>query len=424
MKSFPHYLKKQLESVMYMSKTFLPVILGTDANAYGLARSFNDKYNIKSLAIGTFPLRETKDSKIVDVKIVKNLTDQDIFLNTLLEIGQKYKKQYDYLILLSCAEWYTDPIVNNMDKLSKYFVLPFMNKALKDKLEDKENFYNICEKYKLDYPKTYIITKENQNNLNIPFAYPIALKPSNSTLYSKVDFIGKEKSYKIKDQNTLEKTVHNIFESGYNGHIIVQDFIPGADDTMYVLNCYSNSKGKVKMMCFGRCILEEHSPYGIGNYRAIISEGNKQIYEKIKNFLEDIEYVGFSNFDLKYDYRDNTYKLFEINIRQGRSSYFTTAAGLNMAKYLVEDYVLNIDKETEYNYNKFLWLHTPKAILNKYIYNKKVLNEAKELIKKHKYAYTLKNKKDNSLKRIFWVNRIYNKDYQTFKLYPPKKDDE
>lgn len=405
-----------------MTKTFLPIILGTDANAYGIARSFNDKYNIKSLAIGTFPLRETKDSKIIDVKIVKNLTDENIFLNTLLEIGKTYKQKYDYLILLSCAEWYTNPIVNNMEELSKYFVLPFMNKELKDKLEDKESFYNICEKYNLDYPKTYIVTKENQNNINLPFEYPIALKPSNSTLYSQINFDGKEKSYKIKNEQELNNTVNKIFNAGYNGHIIVQDFIPGSDDTMYVLNCYSNSKGKVKMMCLGRCILEEHTPYGIGNYRAIISEGNKEIYEKIKNFLEDIKYVGFSNFDFKYDYRDNTYKLFEINIRQGRSSYFTTATGLNMAKYIVEDFVLNINKETEYNYNKFLWLHTPKNILKKYIYNKDVLNEANNLIKRKKYAYTLKNPKDNSLIRNFWINRIYNKDYKMFKLYPPQKN--
>ena len=49
------------------------------------------------------------------------------------------------------------------------------------------------------------------------------------------------------------------------------------------------------MMCLGRCILEEHTPYGIGNYRAIISEGNEEIYITIQNFLEDIKYVGFSN---------------------------------------------------------------------------------------------------------------------------------
>lgn len=405
-------------------KTFLPIILGTDANAYGLARSFYDKYKIKSLAVGSFALRETKNSKIMDVLTIKNFQNEDVFLEKLIEIGQKYKKQYDALILLSCAEWYTNPIVNNKEKLEKYFILPFMNKEIKDELEDKEKFYNICEKYNLDYPKTYIVTQKNKDEINLPFPFPVALKPSNSTAYSKVTFTGKEKSYKITNTKDLNETINKIFSSGYNGHIIIQDFIPGLDDTMYVLNCYSNKEGKVKMMCLGRCILEEHTPYGVGNYKAIISMGNKEIYEKIKYFLEQIKYVGFSNFDLKYDYRDKKYKLFEINIRQGRSSYFTTACGKNLAQYLIEDYILNENKETDYNYNEFLWLHTPKVLLKKYVYNKETLEKALALIKEKKYAYTLKNKKDNSLIRTFWINRIYNKDKKMFKLYPPKKDDE
>ena len=192
---------------------------------------------------------------------------------------------------------------------------------------------------------------------------------------------------------------------------------------MYVMNCYSNKDGKVKMMCLGRCILEEHTPYGIGNYKAIISDGNKKLYEKIKNFLEDIKYVGYSNFDLKYDYRDKKYKLFEINIRQGRSSFFTTAAGLNLSKYIVEDYIENKDTTVEYNYNKHLWLATPKNLLKKYVYNKECLEEAKKLIKEKKYTYTLKYKKDKSLYRWFWINRIYLKDHKLFKLYPPKDDE-
>lgn len=405
-----------------MTKTFLPVILGTDANAYGLARSFNDLYNVKSLVVGTFLLKECQNSKILDFKIVKNLTDEKVFLKTLTEIGKEYKQKYDYLILLSCAEWYTNPIVNNMEKLKEYFILPFMNKEIKDKLEDKESFYKICDEYNLPYPKTFIVTKENKDNLNINLPYPLALKPSNSTLYSEVKFEGKEKSYKINNKEELNKVINQIFSSGYNGHIIVQDYIPGNDDTMYVLNCYSNKEGKVKMMCLGHCLLEEHTPYGIGNYRAIISTGDEKIYKIIQNFLEDIKYVGFSNFDLKYDYRDDTYKLFEINIRQGRSSYFTTAAGLNMAKYLVDDYILNKDEKTDYNYNNFLWLHTPIKVLKKYVYNKDVLNEALKLIKEKKYGYTLKNPKDNKIIRKFWINRIYNKDFKTYKLYPPKQE--
>ena len=405
-----------------MTKTFLPVILGTDANAYGLARSFNDLYNVKSLVVGTFLLKECQNSKILDFKIVKNLTNEQVFLKTMIEIGKEYKQKYDYLILLSCAEWYTNPIVNNMEKLKEYFILPFMNKEIKDKLEDKESFYKICDEYNLPYPKTFIVTKENKDNLNINLPYPLALKPSNSTLYSEVKFEGKEKSYKINNKEELNKVINQIFSSGYNGHIIVQDYIPGNDNTMYVLNCYSNKEGKVKMMCLGHCLLEEHTPYGIGNYRAIISTGDEKIYKIIQNFLEDIKYVGFSNFDLKYDYRDDTYKLFEINIRQGRSSYFTTAAGLNMAKYLVDDYILNKDEKTDYNYNNFLWLHTPIKVLKKYVYNKDVLNEALKLIKEKKYGYTLKNPKDNKIIKKFWINRIYNKDFKTYKLYPPKQE--
>ena len=403
-----------------MKQKFLPIILGTDANAYGLARSFYEKYNIKSLSLGVAQLIETKNSKIIDVKIYKDLKDN--FKEIMKQIGKEYKEKYDKLILLSCAEWYTDLIVTNRKELEKYFILPFMNKELKGKLEDKESFYNICEKYNLDYPKTYIVTRQNYDNIKLPFSYPVALKPSSSTEYSKVNFEGKEKSYKVNNEKELKQIINNIYKTNYNSNIIVQDFIPGEDDTMYVMNCYSNKDGKVKMMCLGRCILEEHTPYGIGNYKAIISDGNEKLYEKIKNFLEDIKYVGFSNFDLKYDYRDKKYKLFEINIRQGRSSFFTTAAGLNLSKYLVEDYIENKDAAVDYNYNKHLWLATPKNLLKKYVYNKDCLEEAKQLIKEKKYTYTLKYKKDKSLYRWFWINRIYLKDYKLFKLYPPKDD--
>ncbi len=406
-----------------MKNTFLPIILGTDANAYGLARSFYEEYGIKSLAIGKASLRETRKSKIIDLKIYSDLADNESFKRIMKEIGEEYKKDYDKLILLSCAEWYTDLIVNNRDLLENYFILPFMDKGLKNALEDKESFYKICERYGLDYPQTYIVTYENQNNLALPFDFPVAIKPASSTDYSKVEFNGKEKSYKANNLDELKKIVNNIYSSSYRSNIIVQDFIPGNDDTMWVMNCYSNKNGKVKMMCLGHCILEEHTPYGIGNYKALISDGNKELYEKIKNFLEEIGYIGFSNFDLKYDSRDGKYKLFEINIRQGRSSFFTTAAGCNLAKYLVDDYIFNKNDEVVYNYNKHLWLATPKSLLKKYVYNKDALNEALKLIKLKKYSYTLKYSKDFSLYRYFWINRIYMKDYKLYKLYPPKDGD-
>lgn len=406
-----------------MTKKFLPVILGTDANAYGLARSFYEQYNTKSLAIGVAPLIETKNSKIINVRIYKNLKEPKSFVKIMTDLAKEYKEEYENLILLSCAEWYTDLIVDNFKVLKEYYILPFMKKELKKNLENKESFYNLCKKYTLDYPTTYIVTKNNYKNLNINLPYPLALKPSSSTEYSKVEFEGKEKSYKIKNEEELKKVINKIYSSNYKDNIIVQDYIPGNDDTMWVMNCYSDKNGKVKMMCLGHCILEEHTPYGIGNYKAIISEGNEKLYKKIKNFLEEIKYVGFSNFDLKYDYRDKKFKLFEMNVRQGRSSFFTTAAGLNLGKFIIDDYIENKNKNIVYNYNKHLWLATPKQLLKKYIYNEKVKEDVRKLIKQKKYSYTLKYKKDRSVYRWFWINRIYLKDFKLFKIYPPKDDE-
>ena len=87
---------------MNMKNKFLPVILGTDANAYGLARSFYEEYMVKSLALGKMALKETKKSKILTVKTFENLDTNEVFNNVLENIGKEYSKKY---IILNHFLW-------------------------------------------------------------------------------------------------------------------------------------------------------------------------------------------------------------------------------------------------------------------------------------------------------------------------------
>lgn len=117
----------------------------------------------------------------------------------------------------------------------------------------------------------------------------------------------------------------------------------------------------------GHVLLEEHTPHGIGNHAVILTEPCGEIAEKIRAFLEDIGYVGFSNFDIKYDQRDGKYKVFEINCRQGRSNYYVTGAGYNIAKLLVEDRVEGRDLPFVLADNPSLWRVVPRKVAFRYI---------------------------------------------------------
>ena len=83
--------------------TFLPVLLGSDINAYGMARSFHEEYGVKSLALASFPLAPTRYSKIVTVQVHKSLADPEAFLAIVLEQGKELSTKHDKLVLVPCG---------------------------------------------------------------------------------------------------------------------------------------------------------------------------------------------------------------------------------------------------------------------------------------------------------------------------------
>ena len=101
------------------------------------------------------------------------------------------------------------------------------------------------------------------------------LKPSDSIQYWEHPFDTQKKVYTIKDKKELDQVLDDIYGAGYTGKLIIQDMIPGNDEYMRVLTSYSDHNGKVKMMCLGHVLLEEHTPHGLGNHAVIITEPNK-----------------------------------------------------------------------------------------------------------------------------------------------------
>jgi len=165
--------------------------------------------------------------------------------------------------------------------------------------------------------------------------------------------------------------------------------------------------------------LEEHTPKGLGNHCAIITERNDEIMQKMKKFLEEIHFVGYSNFDIKYDSRDGSYRAFEINVRQGRSNYYVTASGNNIAKQIVEDRIENKPfTETKFNSNEIYWRYVPDKVVYNYITDEqkakvKSLIKAKKAYSSMRYKFDLKG----NIKRFAFVNIHEHNHIKKFKTY-------
>ena len=393
-----------------------PVLIGADLNCYNVARAFHEAYNVKSIAFGKYELGATKNSNIIEFNIEEKINESKVLVERLIKLSDTLKDKK--LILMGCTDEYAELIIDNKDKLKHKYIIPYINKELKEKLISKDSFYSMCEKFNLPYPKTYIYSK-NDSVENVNFAYPIIVKPADSISYWHNTFENMKKAYLVNDYNEFKEVVNLIYSSGYSENLIIQDFIPGDDSKMRVLTAYSDKSGKVKMMCLGHVLLEEHTPKGIGNHAAIITEFNEEIMIKFKNFLESINYVGFSNFDIKYDERDNEYKVFEINLRQGRSNYYVTGSKNNIAKYIVDDYVLNKELSLNLCKDEYFWRVIPDNIVYKFVKDESLVNKAKKLVKENKCSSSFKYDKDlkGNLKRRIYLKLFDINQMRKFKKY-------
>ncbi|WP_350344411.1 hypothetical protein PRVXT_000818 [Proteinivorax tanatarense] len=348
---------------MSVNLEFQPVVIGTDLNAYNVARAFNMEYGIKSQMFGRKKLMMVNYSKICNVTEVSRFAEDDIMIETLINYAKANPSTK--LILFAASEQYVFRIFKNYEKLKEYYLIPYAEPELGLILSDKMNFYSYCDKYNLDYPKAEVITKASYDNIDIKIDYPVVLKPIESSDYFNINFEGKEKVYILQNEEEVKVVLRNIYETGYQHNMVIQEYIRGDVTNEYVMNVYSDTSGKVKLMSLGRVLIEDPQPDMRGNYVAITNpidhKSTNKIYQDIKRFLESINFTGLSNFDLKYDEKDGRFKVFEINMRQGRSSFFSILAGANYAMPIVEDLIKeNTIFQTVYGDRPFVWINCSK----------------------------------------------------------------
>lgn len=407
--------KQELIFLKFKEEDFLAVILGGDIHTYSVARAFYEEYQIKTTVISKLERGPSYQSKIVDFILNETIDEEETFLKQMDSFSKQHADKQ--IFLLGSADHYVNMAVKNRKNLPDNIILPFPSYEMMNNLQQKDYFYQLCDKVGISHPDTVVVTEEMGIDFRNDFSYPVILKSSESVTYWNYPFEGQEKAYTINTREELDEIITKIRSTGYPESLIVQDLIPGSDEYMYDLSAYVDRAGDVVMMTVGHVMLEEHTPTGRGNHAMNISEYNEELMTQAKRLLESIDYTGFANFDIKYDYRDGKYKFFEINTRMGRSNYYVTAYGFNVARYLVNDYIHNIKMPLEVSKEQRLWTVVPKGVGFKYVQNQENLDLMKKLYAEGKVSNSVFFKEDLGWRRLLRMLRSHLSHFKKYRKY-------
>ena len=402
-----------------MEHNFQPLLFGGDINVYSVARAFHEAYGVKSVCFGKFASGPAYGSDIIDYRVCPKNEDPETFRKNVADVAAEFSDKT--VLVMGCGDSYVKLAAENKESFPANCIAPYIAGDTIGKLNNKEYFYELCDQFGIDHPGTFVYRKEMGHDFELPFQAPYICKPSNGVAYWEHPFEGNEKVFTCPDRKNLEEVLDKVYAAGYPDTMIIQDFVPGDDSNMRVLTCYSDRNAQVKLMCLGHVLLEEHTPHGIGNHAVILTEVNEEICQKVKAFLEEMNYVGFSNFDIKYDTRDGKYKFFEINCRQGRSNYYVTGAGYNIARLLVEDRVEGRDLPFVLADNPSLWQVVPRKVAYDFIVSD-YHAEMKARIREGREVTPLFYDKDKAFGRTLRMKKNLLGHFKKFKQYYEKKN--
>ena len=393
------------------------LIIGSDANAYYMARCYHEAYHKKAYVLAKGELPYTKYSNILNIFYDFSIWDEEGFLRAIYKFKEEHNNYKT--LLISSNESYARMIAKNKEQLLKdNFIFNYPSLDIIDSLMMKETFYKKYQDSCLNLPETYYFDCSKDKVINKKMKYPLILKPSNVIMYNHLSFEGKNKIYQIYSKKELDEVIKRIVDAGYTDTLIIQDFIPGDDTYLFDAVAYVSSEHQVKLLSLAKIGLQEHSKNMVGNAAVLINgytEGidTKEIEEEMKTFLEDIKYQGFCEFDLKYDYRDKKFKVLEINARQGRSSYYITGCGYNLVKVLIEDLIEHKDMKYTFLTDRVLLSFVPRGVALKYIKDKEY---RQEVIRLWKYRVNPVNYREdrNFMRRLYLIKKYfrYYKEYK------------
>ncbi len=333
------------------------IVLGGHIQGLNIIRVYG-KNGIKSILLDSNRFNLGKHSKYCS-KFYR--CENKNILNMLLEFGKK--GEYRGWLILPTNDFHVKILSQNREELNRYFIVSSDRWSVVEKCYNKIKTYKIAQSISLPFPSTIFPKDRDELMANSTIKYPCIIKPAvMHTFYSKF----KKKVFVCNNRDELLSNYLLATKVIPKSEIMVQDIIPGSSYNEYSSYLFYVDGRVSNYMAVRR---RRQHPADFGNAATFIESVEiEELRLQSEKLLKAIGYSGICEVEFKYDYRDKTYKLLEINPRTWKSHIIAQKAGVPFLMSLYYKMVFNkniITTTYRESYAKHILLDTIMIILNR-----------------------------------------------------------
>ena len=304
------------------------IVLGSDFKALGVVRSLGRR-GIPGIVIDNQP-RSAWLSRFVVKRIRwRGSMDDPAFLQFLLSAAKKY--HLEGWVLFPMQDEVVEFVARNLEPLSMLYQPVTQGWDVVRWACDKRLTYRMAEQLDVPYPKTWYPTdEEDLRAMNVSF--PAIIKPAVSVhlqYATHLKALPAQNYEELLNQYRLAITIITPDE------VMVQEVIPGDGRTQYSLVAYCKD-GNVILGMTARRTRQYPIDYGLGSSFVEAIEV-PALFEPATKLLDFMGVSGMIEVEFKYDLRDGTYKLLDINLRPWGWHTLCIACGLDFPAIQYQD---------------------------------------------------------------------------------------
>jgi predicted ATP-grasp superfamily ATP-dependent carboligase len=146
---------------------------------------------------------------------------------------------------------------------------------------------------------------------------------------------GGERMFIVRSPTSL-LDAYDALEDPDEPNLMVQEYIPGGDDTVWMFNGYFDDRSECRVGFTGKKIRQY--PVHRGATTLGICLPNETVARTTRDFMKAVGYRGILDIGYRFDARDGQYKVLDVNPRVGATfRLFVGTAGLDVVRALYLD---------------------------------------------------------------------------------------